>query len=409
MKRRTKDERPTTDAAPRDLPDGWAMARLGDSCLKTPLVNPEKRPDKPFRYVDVSSVSNESFRIVEAKTLLGKNAPSRARKAIQTSDVIFATVRPTLKRIAMIPPELDGEVCSTGFCVLRADKIELESSFLYFHLLTEPIAAQVENLQKGATYPAINDSDLLDLSIPLPPLPEQRAIAHALRTVQHARAARKRELTLERERKAALMEHLFTRGTRGEPRKQTEIGGMPESWAVTTIGEICECLDHKRVPVKQSDRRIGDIPYYGASGQTGWIDDYLFDEPLLLIAEDGENLESRKLPIAYSITGKSWVNNHAHVLRIKKANQFFVEYYINRIDISPYLAGATRPKLNKAQLMTLPVPQPRQPEQDEIAKSLRACDAKIAALEREAQVLDELFRAMLDELMTGRRRMKAEG
>src|SRR5262245_5433800 len=122
--------------------------------------------------------------------------------------------------------------------------------------------------------------------------------------------------------------------------------GWPSNWQEVELGQLCQFLDHKRVPVKLSDRnkRSGNIPYYGASGQAGWIDDYLFDEPLLLVAEDGENLESRKLPIAYSIEGKSWVNNHAHVLRVKGADQLFLEYYINSIDVSPYLAGATRPK-----------------------------------------------------------------
>jgi type I restriction enzyme S subunit len=145
------------------------------------------------------------------------------------------------------------------------------------------------------------------------------------------------------------------------------------------------------------------VPYYGASGQAGWIDDYLFDERLLLVAEDGENLVSRKLPIAYSIEGKSWVNNHAHVLRVTEINQFFLKYYFNSIDLSPYLTGTTRPKLNKASLLGISISKPSCAETNEIALLLSNCDAKIAALEQEAKHLDELFHAMLDELMTGKR------
>ena len=171
------------------------------------------------------------------------------------------------------------------------------------------------------------------------------------------------------------------------------------------LEKLCECLDSKRVPIKQSDRkkRKGTVPYYGASGQIDWIDDFLFDESLLLVAEDGENLVSRKLPIAYSIKGKSWVNNHAHVLRVNEFNQFFLEYYFNSIDLSPHLTGTTRPKLNKASLLAIPVPKPDHFESNEIAVALVNCDTKITALQKEVEHIDELFHAMLDELMTGQR------
>ena len=275
--------------------------------------------------------------------------------------------------------------------------------FLFYSLLHNK--AEIEAKGYGSTFKSINKTAINDFQIALPPLPEQRAIAHVLGAIQEAKAARGRELTLERECKAALMDHLFSYGTEGEPRKQTEIGEIPESWEVVRLDELCVCLDSKRVPIKQSERneRKGNVPYYGASGQAGWIDDYLFDEPLLLVAEDGENLVSRKLPIAYSIEGKSWVNNHAHVLRVTDINQFFLEYYFNSIDLSPYLTGTTRPKLNKAALLGIPISKPSRMETDAIALVLSSCDAKIAALEQEAARLDELFHAMLDELMTGKR------
>jgi type I restriction enzyme, S subunit len=179
---------------------------------------------------------------------------------------------------------------------------------------------------------------------------------------------------------------------------------MPERWRVVRLGQVIESFDHLRVPVKSSDRskRPGNIPYYGASGQVGWIDEYLFDEELLLVAEDGENLNSRKLPIAYSIKGKSWVNNHAHVLRTAGINQFFLENYLNFSDLSPYLTGTTRPKLNKSVLLEIPIPKPATLEETEIATTLQACDAKIKALNIEISLLEELFQATSEELTTGK-------
>ena len=221
-----------------EIPSGWKKEQLGKACLKTIQKDPRNNPDAAFMYIDVSSVSNQSFSIVETKSIMGKEAPSRARKLVRKNDVIFATVRPTLKRIAKVPPKHDGQICSTGFCVLRADNNQLDPDFLYFNLLTDKISDKVEGLQKGATYPAISDSDLFGQQIFLPPLPEQRAISRVLWAVQQAREARLREIALERERKAALMEHLFRHGTRGEATKQTDIGEMPVSWEIVMLGDL---------------------------------------------------------------------------------------------------------------------------------------------------------------------------
>ena len=283
-----------------------------------------------------------------------------------------------------------------GTKLLYANDDVLDVRFFYYALIN----LKVPNKGYNRHY-----RYLREFSVVIPPLPEQRAIASVLHAIQEAKFARQKEIALERERKAALMDHLFSYGTKGEPRKQTEIGEIPESWGAVRLNELCECLDSKRVPVKESERnkRNGSIPYYGASGQAGWIDDFLFDEDLLLVAEDGENLNSRRLPIAYSIEGKSWVNNHAHVLRVTNIDQFFLEYHLNSTDLSSYLTGTTRPKLNKASLLGILVPKPKCAEADEIASILRNCDAKIAALEHETARLDELFHAMLEELMTGKR------
>lgn len=221
------------------MPFGWKRERLSGICLKSNQKDPRKDPDSSFIYVDVSSISNHSFSIIDTNRVMGKDAPSRARKLIQRDDVIFATVRPTLKRVALVTKEFHGQICSTGFCVLRANKDLLDPNFLYYYLLTEGVTDRVDGLQKGATYPAISDSDLFNQTILLPPIPEQRAIARALRAVQGAREARMREVALEREHKAALMEHLFTHGTRGEATKQTEIGEMPESWDAIQLESVC--------------------------------------------------------------------------------------------------------------------------------------------------------------------------
>ena len=187
-----------------------ALIPLRDVCLPTANRNPTKTPDEPFDYIDVSSVCNSTFAVTEPRRMMGGEAPSRARREVRKGDVLFATVRPALRRIAVVPESLDRQICSTGYCVLRPDPERLNSGYLFAFVLTSGVRRRVEGLQTGATYPAIRDADLLDMQVPLPPLPEQRAIAAALGAVRAAAAARRRETDAERERKVRLMHDLFT-------------------------------------------------------------------------------------------------------------------------------------------------------------------------------------------------------
>lgn len=137
------------------------------------------------------------------------------------------------------------------------------------------------------------------------------------------------------------------------------------------LGELAVNLDSKRKPITSGLREAGEIPYYGASGIVDYVKDYIFDEDLLLVSEDGANLLARSTPIAFSISGKSWVNNHAHVLRFETyAERRYVEYYLNRIDLTPYISGAAQPKLNKKNLESISIPNPSLNEKERIVSIL---------------------------------------
>ena len=165
------------------VPESWEVVTLGNYLEETQLKDPTKKPNDEFIYVDVSSVSNELLKVTGSNRLLGKEAPSRARKLIQTDDVIFATVRPTLKRIAKITLDLNNQICSTGFCVLKPAKSKLDSEFLFQYLQTDAFIARIEKLQRGANYPAVRDKDVKGLKIPLPQYSEQVIIGKYLKTL----------------------------------------------------------------------------------------------------------------------------------------------------------------------------------------------------------------------------------
>jgi type I restriction enzyme S subunit len=156
---------------------GWQAKTLGDVVAKTETTDPTRSPSTEFKYIDVSSVSKETLKIQETQRLRGKDAPSRARRLVRANDVLFATIRPTLRRIAIVPEELDKQVCSTGYFVLRA-KQDVDSRFVF--LQTENFMGAMEKLQKGASYPAVTDGDVRSQPIFVPPLPEQRRIVGIL-------------------------------------------------------------------------------------------------------------------------------------------------------------------------------------------------------------------------------------
>lgn len=158
----------------------WEEKTLGEVIVKTEMIDPTKNANNEFIYLDVSSVNKETKEIENAVVLLGKNAPSRARKLIKTNDIIFATVRPTHSRVALITEEYNGQVCSTGYIVLRTNKF-LNHNLLYFFLLTNYFNRIMEKTQKGASYPAVTDAEVKSVLIKYPKsLPEQQLIVKKL-------------------------------------------------------------------------------------------------------------------------------------------------------------------------------------------------------------------------------------
>ncbi len=164
----------------RGLPEGWQTKPLKDVLQKTGSIDPRKNPDDGFEYIDVSSISRKTFSIEKTSSLKGKEAPSRARRQVRTGDVLFATIRPTLQRIAIVPEVLNGEVCSTGYFVLRPKEEVINNKFLYHFLFTETFMSAMESRQKGASYPAVNNGDVQEQLISFPSLPEQKRIVAIL-------------------------------------------------------------------------------------------------------------------------------------------------------------------------------------------------------------------------------------
>lgn len=243
----------------------------------------------------------------------------------------------------------------------------------------------------------IDASELRQVTFPCPPLSEQRRIVaildEAFEDIATAKANAEKNLKNARELFESHAKTLFSNGA--------------ASWPIKTLDQISTNLDSKRVPITKSDRVAGAYPYYGASGIVDYVADYIFDGDSLLISEDGANLLARSTPIAFSVSGRYWVNNHAHILKFAHiATQRFVEFFLDSIPLDDYVTGAAQPKLNQKALNSIPIPIPDAMTEQQLAVDMLEgladqCEELQRIYERKVASLDELKNSLLNQAFSG--------
>ena len=274
------------------------------------------------------------------------------------------------------------------------------SNFLYYYLCSKQDFIY-KNFRSGAAQPHVYAKDIETIDYPLVPVSEQERIVafldEAFEAIDTAIANTEKNLSNTEELFMSFRKEIFK-----------EITGRSK---ILPLGKVCENLDKYRVPITKSKREAGVIPYYGASGIVDYVAEYLFDEDLLLVSEDGANLIARTYPIAFSVEGKIWVNNHAHVLKFENTNQQeFVEHYLNSISLENWVSGMAQPKLNQKALASIPIPWPSNSDLFKLVTSqviemknksesiMEVNKSKLAALEELKQsVLEKAFSGELTD------------
>jgi len=178
---------------------------------------------------------------------------------------------------------------------------------------------------------------------------------------------------------------------------------VPEGWKIKTLSDVTHNLDGKRVPLKSTDRglRQGQYRYFGASGVIDYVDDYIFDGEYILLGEDGENVISRVLPLAFKVSGQFWVNNHAHVMQPTSGNDIgYICEFLESLDYSIIASGSAQPKVTQGELKKVKVHIPPLPEQQKIAKILTSVDDVIEKTQAQIDKLKDLKTGMMQELLT---------
>jgi type I restriction enzyme S subunit len=291
---------------------------------------------------------------------------------------------------------IDRKVCfGNKLFALQPIKEKVKGGFLYYAVQEAGFKAQFR-LSMAGIIGGVSTKKFNSITIPIPPLSEQQRIVSLL----DAEFAKIDALKANAEKNLQNAKDLF----QATLKKELE---PKEGWKWSFLPSISENLDSKRIPITQKDRIAGVYPYYGASGIVDYVSEYLFDDDLLLISEDGANLLARSTPIAFSVSGKIWVNNHAHILKFKDmATQKIVEYYFASILIDEFVTGAAQPKLTQANMnkIAIPIP-PTINDQQSIVARLDAlnekCNALQANYEKTLSLCDDLKQALLKKAFNG--------
>ncbi|MFJ8432072.1 restriction endonuclease subunit S [Kitasatospora sp. NPDC094019] len=379
------------------------MTTIGDVAQ----VNPPKpkykelTDDDVVGFVPMAAVDESSgeISVVEERPLGELRAKSY--RTFSPGDVLFAKITPCMENgKSATVPELPGGhgFGSTEFHVLRPGP-EVDAQYLWNFVRQKSYRVEAEAHMTGSVGQArVPAGFLRDTEIPLPSLDEQREIVDHLRSISDRTRAAAEHLATAKRIISSVNRSLHASACTGrltEDWRRANTDGpdteIPFGWKTVRVREITECLDRLRKPVNNVERakRPGPVPYYGANGQVGWIDEPLFDETLVLVVED-ETFTGRTKPFSYLISGPSWVNNHAHVLRATdeispEALNILLSFY----DFIPLTSGSTgRRKLNQRSLMDAELLLPPVPEQQEIVRRVNE------GLKSTALITDQLDRAL---------------
>jgi len=242
----------------------------------------------------------------------------------------------------------------------------------------------------GGAQPKLTQAICQKIPLLLPIPDEQQKIADCLSSLDEVIDLEAQKLEALKAHKKGLMQQLFPCEGETTPCLRFPEFRDAEEWDEKPLGQVVRFLDGQRKPIKESDRAFmqGQYPYYGASGIIDYINDFIFDDDLILLGEDGENIVSRNLPLAFKVSGKCWVNNHAHVLKPNKPHHLnFLVQYLENLSYIKYNAGGAQPKLTQAICQKIPLLLPIPDEQQKIAGCLSSLDEVI---DLEVQKLEAL-------------------
>jgi type I restriction enzyme S subunit len=407
------------------IPKGWKMTTLGEVAdVKGGKRLPPKMTLVTYKtkhpYIRITDLENNKIKKDQLQFITDDVFSSISRYIVNSGDVILSIVG-SIGFVARIDDDLNNANLTEN-CVKFVNLKNLDSKFLYYFLVSKVGQNEITKNTVGAVQKKLPIYGVQNINIQLPPLPEQRAIAAVLSSLDDKiELLREQNKTLEATAQAIFKEW-FVRfnfpNENGEPYAtaggkmiDSILGLIPEGWRVGRLGDIVELFDAKRIPLASDVRakRKGKYPYYGATSIMDFIDDYLFDGTFLLLAEDGSVIDDRGRPVLQYVWGQFWVSNHAHVLQGK--NGFSTEMLhvvLKDANITGIVNGAVQLKINQANLLSFEILIPDKHTLNNFDLLLKPIYQKIKNISSQIQTLSTLRDTLLPKLMKGEIRVKSE-
>jgi type I restriction enzyme, S subunit len=387
-----------------EIPGDWEVKHFEDIAdIDKESLNGSTPKDYEFDYISLSDVDSDDFHI-ETKRQVFDTAPSRARRIVKKGDILMSTVRPNLQGFSLIRNEVKNLIASTGFAVITAKKCSNE--YLFQYLFSSGIERQFYQLLVGSNYPAINSSDVRKLKIPLPPLPEQKAIAQVLSTADAAIHTTEKLIAQKELRKKWLMQQLLT----GKKR----LKGFSGEWKKLGAGEIFKSVTKKGFADEEllsATQDKGMIPRIMLEGRVTMPTTGTEGFKLVEVGDFVISLRSFQGGLEYSYY-RGLVSPAYTVLKPKKTiNEEFYKQYFKSYDFIGHLAIAVigirdGKQISYDDFCTVKIPYPSIEEQTAIAQVLQAADKEISLLKAKAEKLREQKKGLMQVLLTGKVRLK---
>lgn len=378
----------------QQLPEGWQILKFGDIAKHISKRVEPSETDLEI-YVGLEHLDPDSLKIKR------HGVPSDVagqKLLVKKGQIIFGKRRAYQRKVAVADWDC---ICSAHSMVLEANAKNVIPEFLPFFMQSDVFMNRAVAISEGSLSPTIKWNSLSRQEFEIPNRELQKSLIKIYQGIQVALINTEDaifSLKNLKQRVAASFRNA-EHHIHGNDWLESKIGRIPPSWEVKNLSEIFINRDNQRVPVKSSDRKkmSGDIPYYGASGIIDYVSEYIFDEPLMLLSEDGANLVERKTPIAFKIEGKSFVNNHAHVYQPKELIDIdFAVEMIESMDVSAYLTGTAQPKINKAKADSILIPYPTLDERKKFVETMLCINKSLNVLSDKREKLFKLMKGLTE-------------
>ena len=361
--------------------------KIGDGLHGTPIYSQTGN----YYFINGNNLENGKIIVSSDTTKVNDSVFEKNNKELNDSTILMS-INGTIGKVAYYNNEKVMLGKSVAYFKVNYKCIK---EYCYQLIQTANVQCQFQKGLTGSTIKNLGLNTIKNTNVKVPCLPEQQKIAEFLSTIDTVIAKQKETVSAWEERKKGVMQKLFSQ----EVRFKADDGSEFPDWEKKKLEDVVEFLDGQRKPLEAGQRVSGKYPYYGASGIIDYVENYIFDEELILLSEDGANILDRNYRVCFLAKGKYWVNNHAHVLRAMDGNvNGFICEQLESFDYRKYNSGGAQPKLNQATCRAIIMNIPCLEEQQKIADCLSSLDDVIEKQKATLAAWEEMKKGLLQQM-----------